>query len=173
MSTTLELTGGSRDTNPQFISGTITESANDTTTSLAVPLPIDRLRNKGDLIGVVEILKVYVAFRQTNVFGSYRIIFSTKNFGTTATFFNDPTVFAMYAVNDNSFSDISRHFFNLPFTLDVTDAAGHGVLVATDQFFVQLTSTTSGSTMQSDFKILYRYKDVSITEYVGIVQSQV
>lgn len=63
---------------------------------------------------------------------------------------------------------------------DLTDGAGHGILVATDQIFLtQQTGLTSmgGSTadtitgfVQAD--LIYRFKEVKLQEYIGIVQSQ-
>lgn len=70
-----------------------------------------------------------------------------------------------------------------PFTHDLTDGDGHGVLVATDGITLVLSgqlsneSTAGGSNITWDnvnilCEVLYRYKKVSLTEYVGIVQSQ-
>lgn len=56
---------------------------------------------------------------------------------------------------------------------DCTDGAGHGFLMASDYFYVNVD--TNGMTPALGdfyFKILYRFKNVSMQEYVGIVQSQ-
>jgi len=64
---------------------------------------------------------------------------------------------------------------------DLTDGAGHGILIATDQIFLtQQTSlaclTASGTAdsitgfVQAD--LIYRFKEVKLQEYIGIVQSQ-
>jgi hypothetical protein len=58
--------------------------------------------------------------------------------------------------------------------IDVTDGAGHGILVATDQIFVggiEAGITLAGSSLMGA-RIMYRWKNVSLTEYIGIVQSQ-
>jgi hypothetical protein len=54
---------------------------------------------------------------------------------------------------------------------DCTDGAGHGVLVATDTLYCQLAGGASWAT-SFNAKILYRLKNVSLAEYIGIVQSQ-
>lgn len=61
-----------------------------------------------------------------------------------------------------------------PIEFDLTDGAGHGILVAVDKFYAQIHSTyvAWGGTGGIDFKFLYRFKKVSLAEYVGIVQSQ-
>lgn len=62
---------------------------------------------------------------------------------------------------------------------DLTDGAGHGVLIATDNIYLSMTllsasidggSYTSNGQARAD--LLYRFKDVTLTEYIGIVQSQ-
>lgn len=63
---------------------------------------------------------------------------------------------------------------------DLTDGAGHGVLVATDNVFLTLQTALSsiigtsvgGITGVAECAILYRFKEVGLAEYIGIVQSQ-
>lgn len=70
-----------------------------------------------------------------------------------------------------------------PIIHDLTDGDGHGILVATDAVNLLLSatftneSTSGGGSLtwgdsQLACEILYRYKKVSLTEYIGIVQSQ-
>jgi hypothetical protein len=56
--------------------------------------------------------------------------------------------------------------------LDLTDGAGHGLLIATDNIFMTVYSTNTGVANEVGCKILYRWKNVSVEEYIGIVQSQ-
>lgn len=57
MSSKRALTGGTNDVNPQSISFIITESAPDTTTTLSVNIPVQRLPS-GRGAQVLEVLKV-------------------------------------------------------------------------------------------------------------------
>lgn len=58
-------------------------------------------------------------------------------------------------------------------TQDLTDGAGHGVLVATDAIYLQIFTTGVANTSETGrFRMLYRFKNVSLAEYIGIVQSQ-
>lgn len=59
-----------------------------------------------------------------------------------------------------------------PFVNDLTDGAGHGILIATDQLFLQIASNSTTIANEVAFKILYRWKNVPLSEYIGIVQSQ-
>lgn len=62
--------------------------------------------------------------------------------------------------------------WNRVFRKDLTDGAGHGYLVATDSIFARLSSTLTGLTNTADVRLLYRFKEVPLAEYIGIVQSQ-
>ena len=62
-----------------------------------------------------------------------------------------------------------------PVIRDITDGAGHGVLVATDSIYITGYVPASwylNGTNTVFAKLLYRWKDVSLAEYIGIVQSQ-
>lgn len=55
---------------------------------------------------------------------------------------------------------------------DLTDGAGHGIIVATDNIYVTLFSAGTGVAAEVDVKIMYRFKNVALAEYIGVVQSQ-
>lgn len=57
---------------------------------------------------------------------------------------------------------------------DLTDRAGHGFLVATDNIYIQYNQGVGNYTAPSEIvcKLNYRMKEVGLTEYIGIVQSQ-
>lgn len=75
------------------------------------------------------------------------------------------------------FSNGGSHDQEHPVVHDLTDGAGHGMLVATDSVFFGLLNPTGygasgANTLGAQVDLLYRWKDVSIEEYIGIVQSQ-
>lgn len=171
---TKTLTGGSGDINPQFLSTSITQSASDTTTTAQITLPIDRIRRSGDMVGVVEVLKVFATLRAPSFVAaanSFAYGLTTKSFGTTTYHMNEPTCFA-FGLTWQTFNTSGEVINNMPTMFDCTDGAGHGVLVATDSIFLQCRSTATNQANTIDVKILYRYKYVDVTEYVGIVQAQ-
>lgn len=61
---------------------------------------------------------------------------------------------------------------------DLTDGAGHGLLVATDNIWLtcQVGATAPGLAITVSglvvLDIFYRFKKVTLQEYIGIVQSQ-
>lgn len=174
------LTGGSGDVNPQFMNLTATQSAADTYTQVTFPIPIQRLQNSGRA-QVMEILKIFaessaltaVAAGATNHRISVQM--TTKSFAAEVTL-SEPTCFFRYQKdNINAFTAAGTGGLYQEFEpniQDLTDGAGHGMLVASDNIFLAVSSLATGSANRVDIKILYRWKDVSIQEYVGIVQSQ-
>lgn len=176
------LTGGTRDVSPQWLTFTATESAADTTTTITQSIPVQRLPH-GSMAQVMEVLKVAAfvtalpAFASaTEVQDSESLYLSTKTFSTTTTNFGEATVFAGFNISQRgAFTAAGTYGMTqtpLPLVFDVTDGAGHGVLVATDNIYAQVSSVGTGNAVSFLIKILYRWKNVSLQEYIGIVQSQ-
>lgn len=175
------LTGGTGDVNPQFLSFTAAQSGADTTTTTTQAIPIQRLPS-GGRSQVMEVLKV---FAQLPVFGAVAsateandtvsVFLSTVSFGTTATTFSEPRVFwGSHRSMEGAFTAAGTYARTEESieVADLTDGAGHGFLVATDNIFCQVQSTGTGGTNTARIKILYRWKNVGLAEYIGIVQSQ-
>jgi hypothetical protein len=59
-----------------------------------------------------------------------------------------------------------------PFVYELTDGAGHGVLIATDNIYFGCITAAFAAAGTFAGKVLYRMKNVTLAEYIGIVQSQ-
>jgi len=165
-----QLTGGTGDVNPQYQSATLSQSAADATTSSQITLAIDRLKLGGNRIGVVEVLSVSFDWRTPITAASVSNLtaaLTTKSFGTTKIQYSEPTIIAYHHVSQGAIATP----YSYPVRVDLTDDAGHGILVATDSIYFQVSSTTTSLTNVVDVKLEYRYKNVPITEYLGIVAS--
>ena len=177
-----DITGGSGDVNPQWLTNSTTQSAADTATTSQVVLPVQRLPENNSRALVMEVLKVYFQFPTFGAFASANestdrmtCALTTKNFGTTAISLDEPTCFAIgRIVRQGAFTAAGTYGYqeSAIVSWDCTDGAGHGILVATDSIFSQVSSTGTGNANQVQFKILYRWKKVSLAEYIGIVQGQ-
>jgi len=128
---TNNLTGGTKDVNPQFYTGSIREAAPTTWTNVEFVLPINRLPTF-----------IYFVFNLINI---------NKKIP-----------------NQGSYGKVHKAIT----CTDLTDGAGHGILVATDTFQVAIQSQGYVAAQVYGFKILYRMKTVGLVEYIGIVQSQ-
>jgi len=174
------LTGGSGDVNPQYMNLSVTQSGADTYTQVTFPLPIQRLQNQGRA-QVMEVLKIFCESTQLNTVAAGAVAhgisaqLTTKSFAA-AVGLAEPTCFWRYQKeNINAFTATGTGLLNFevePNVQDMTDGAGHGILIASDNIFLALSSVATGAANTAQVKILYRWKDVSVTEYVGIVQSQ-
>jgi len=181
MSTARALTGGTRDVNCQFLSFSAVQSAADTTTTASQAIPIQRLPMAGRS-QVMEVVKVFLEFASlpaiasaTEATDSQQIYLSTTSFGTTATNFQEPRVFAGFFRNQRgAFTAAGTYGYvaDNSYCIDLTDGAGHGFLVATDNIFAQVISANTGAAQTVAVKLLYRWKNVGLAEYIGIVQGQ-
>ena len=83
-------------------------------------------------------------------------------------------VFAFYDLSVDATGPLSTGVDNRigPIEFDITDGAGHGFLVATDQIYMQVFTNGATATATVRVKMLYRWKNVSLAEYIGIVQGQ-
>lgn len=175
------LTGGSKDVNPQYYHGRATQSGNDATTTATFRAPITRIPDSNK-VTIMEVLKIFFEFAQINGTAAaetnydLQLQFSTTSFGATANVaWDEPTVFAKAQITQRKAFTAAGSYaivYTEPLVYDCTDGAGHGVLIAADSFYVQISSSNTATTNTGYFKILYRFKDVNLIEYVGIVQSQ-
>lgn len=180
-----QLTGGTRDVNPQYLNGRVTLSAANTATQVTLGTPIVRVgpQTNGKAI-IMEVLKIFVHMPELDLDAAaatgrqLSVGFTTFDAGGTAALptLDNPRCFALFVHSvRNAFTAGGTGVLDLqndPLVWDATDGAGHGILIATDNIFV--TGLTSGMTaaVAFPFKILYRFKEVSLVEYIGIVQSQ-
>lgn len=184
MSSSKGLTGGTRDVNPQFMLISTTQSAADVTTTSSIPVPINRLGGGSTQnVVIIEILKLFWQFTDFAVSGAaaeaaeeLRGFLGTSDLGTVNVSFANPAVIMGAQIRRQSAFTATGSYMayepNRPLKADLTDGAGHGVLVATDRLFLQAQSTNTQGTNSVELRILYRFKKVSLAEYIGIVQSQ-
>jgi len=84
----------------------------------------------------------------------------------------DPRTFGMVLITWDTSTAVGISELIMPFHVDLTDQAGNGILIATDNITVVMGSVNNAVAGQAICKVLYRLVNVGITEYVGIVQSQ-
>lgn len=173
MATSKELTGGTGDVNPQILTASVIQSAADTTTSLEIPVPIARFQTKKGRSIVMEILKVKYDFGDIVTPGGAVNIAALLSTAASPAGTIDPTVFSSTKLDGIFATAVGFAYFPRgPFTDDLSDGAGHGFLVATDSMFLQLSSANTAIANTCVAKIYYRFKEVALEEYIGIVAGQ-
>lgn len=162
------------------------------------PIPVQRLAQAQGRAQVMEILKIRYQFNSemplTNS-TTQGTVLTVANIATSAS--GNQTVPGSYRLGDPHVIDFDQQdqvWYRVPgggiYYLvdginpeihDLTDGDGHGVLVATDNIFVGWVVLVSDTGSTDGFPvfanslnvdILYRWKEVSLAEYIGIVQSQ-
>lgn len=171
MATTKELTGGTGDVNPQLLNVLVTQTAADANTEGEVALPIPRYNAKSGRSIVLEILRIscIISDMADPAADAFVSCFLKTRTGALIT---DPECFATFSWDYLFTSAVGFAYHDRRRDVDLSDGAGHGYLVATDSIFASCNSAATGLTNAANFKILYRYKEVSLAEYIGIVQSQ-
>lgn len=185
------LTGGTGDVNPQWYKMRIIQDGSGFNNAInqSFQLPITRVpQNKK--VTIMEILKVYwfyssLAQVSNTVEQQIQGMLTTANPGVSSgtvsnvPFITDGSIIDQFSAG--SYFDISGDTTYpavgitriQPIIHDLTDGAGHGFLVATDQIYLTLAPTNVGVNNSSiSCWLYYRFKTVGIEEYVGIVQSQ-
>lgn len=186
-----QLTGGSGDVNPQEMVSPLLDASvgtqvtsNLTGVQVVLPLPIPRLRTQGQRQLIIELLWAVFyligAPLEATTGDNLKYVNVTTNPSPILSVpdgVKDPRTLADFLthilVNASPVS-VAQIFTTQE--VDLTDSAGHGLLVATDQLYFNLvvnnTTTTLSGTDTAFVRLGYRFKDVSLAEYVGIVQSQ-
>jgi len=69
--------------------------------------------------------------------------------------------------------------FNVAPSVDLTDDSGHGIIFCGQKVYLSAVFTTAQTGTQTaaasvtySCRILFRWKNVSLTEYIGVVTSQ-
>lgn len=175
-----QLTGGTGDVSPQLLSEILNMTVANTFVETTIPLPQNRFNLKKGRSIVVEVLKVYFTLpaKDNNHAAGGDISVAQAQIGTV-------TIGAYQPGNTRVFAFAEREYrgaftalgsfqavISDPYVLDLTDGSGHGILVATDNIFYGVTTTNYAAAQTFQMKMLYRFKEVSLEEYIGIVQSQ-
>ena len=179
------LTGGSRDVNPQFLNVSITQHTHNENIKFNFAVPVVRTPGTGNKVTVMEILKIGFMFANPppviEVVGFHGVsTYASVNIGeqTTHQAFHHWSVLAAVNVSTHGAFTVGGTFtahLTEPFWYDLTDGAGHGVLVATDTMTIMCDTygyAETGPLQRAEAKILYRFKRIGMSEYIGIVQSQ-
>lgn len=157
------LTGKTGDVNPQWMRGYCnTSGASNVNASNVVRLPIQRLPS-GRKCQVIEVLKVQYITDGAAASKHWAMGITTQDPSTAVNFLDPAAVHSMRTPADGESPQT--------YMFDLTDGAGHGVLVATDNIYLW-AAISEAVVHQVDFAILYRFKNVTMSEYVGIAQSQ-
>lgn len=179
------LTGGSGDVKPQWsVAQNVANAGAGLYTHSEISTPIPRAGMRNDKATIMEILQVQFFsdshYDRADISFTRIMNLATKQLHSTGDTcdtasvnddLNESTIIAqILEAQGTTTSGVSM--WHLPTTIDLRDGFGNGMLVATDK--LHFSSGNIGATTAQKTSIRYQYRlvDVSIVEYVGIVQSQ-
>lgn len=181
------LTGGSKDVNPQFFNMRMVLDVTDQLTEASFAVPITRLPQT-NRVTIMEVLKVFwmphvwrtgaiPMLKQEQMFSLSTIAQGAGVPPAAFAEFSEGNVFCQMELEHTNIVTAGGTGFGYapyqPGVVDLTDGAGHGILIAGDRIYMQaITVVMTPTVAVFNVKILYRFKTVNLAEYVGIVQSQ-
>lgn len=164
------LTGGTHDVNPQTLGGRILLTAANTFSQSTIPVPVMRVGMSSQLAQVIEAL--WIEFDQSD-FEDFdnaeegvemQLTTVSKNANVLV---DDVDIIAKWSFTTCFLTsglalrpDITK--------IDLTDGAGHGLIIATPNIFFGANSTGLAAAGTAAFRMGYRFKNVSLQEYVGL-----
>lgn len=167
------------DVNPQWLTHTLAMIGTDTYTQDIIALPVSRFQQKNKRAMVMEVLKVHfflavkLNFAGADAVSTSAVLVSTKNLSSF-----EPTDPSVIATADREYRNQAgggqdwESIVEGPIVVDLTDGAGHGLIVATDQIYLSQQTSNFGGPSGCIYRLLYRWKEVGLEEYIGVVQSQ-
>jgi len=165
---------------PNFLTGTVTQGAVDSFTTVLVNTPIPRIQTtrSGQRATVMELLWIEVLFPNIKMEAPNTSLMTIFTIGTTPTAvlpFNNPRVFAevrldshvIVAGTDGRATMSTRQ----PWIYQMQSMDGHGYLLAAESFHVSIFSTATVQQNIVEWRMYYRFIDIPLSEFIGLVQS--
>lgn len=165
-----QLTGGTGDVNLQTLGGRVTETAANTFTQSAIAVPVMRVGMTSNTAQVIEILWVEFSITSVEAFnaaGEECNVQLTQQSASSIRFLDDVDVIASFAwtmcllTSGAAVREDVKH-------IDLTDGAGHGMLIASPNIFLGAQSNGLAAAGTYACRIGYRFKNVDLREYVGL-----
>lgn len=183
------LTGGTGDVNPQWFRFSADQSlVVDSIIAQTQNTPLAAFNNvPGNKAVVMEVLKFVTS--HSPIYGNLTSSAQSQTWRSGIFAGNRPTTDLNLGWGAPTVIGFHNEFGGTPSTgntqqydvqgsyvVDLTDGAGHGVLLAANQVtWLWVETTAGGATLTTSDKsaaFLYRFKEVSLQEYMGIIQSQ-
>ena len=172
MASNKELTGGTGDVNPQWLTSITTQSGNDVSTQLEVALPIPRVSAKTGRTTVLEVLRMQFILADISATPAASFVSCVVGTNSATIGLASANAFAVFLLDIANSTATGVNITDSVFQQDLSDGAGHGFLIGTDNIYVTLNSAATAAINSMVVKLLYRYKEVTLAEYIGIVQGQ-
>lgn len=162
-----------QDKYPNFLSGSIVTSAANTFTTSQVFTPIPRLKTTGNKATVMELLWLDVEVLGTDLIANgddatFQLTIGSEQ--STLLNWNDPRVLMDYNL-EVGLATSGMNLLIQPHRYLFQSVDGFGYLLASDSFHQNLDSTGQAGVITARWKLFYRFVEIPLSEFVGLVQS--
>ena len=168
------MAGRRKDIFPQFMSFSVAQAADNVYRDDRIQLPVARTPGAAK-ITVIEVLSVSVDFEAPQALAAdgqnFQAFLSFRSNGAVKPQFSDPNLWFQYRTEFQVVTS-GGVTVQLPWTFRYDTGGGRGFLIATDSIFAGTQNLTGAATTRAHFKVLYRFVQVGLQEYIGIVQQQ-
>jgi len=160
---------------PNFMTGQVTQTADDAFTTTLVNTPIPRIQTSrsGNKATVMELLWVELMIPNIKIDKALDVVTFQMVIGTVPNAiitFNNPRVF-MEKIWTAHFTVSGLFISEQPTVYNMQSTDGHGYLLASESFNVSLDSTGTGQINVAEWRMYYRFVDIPLSEFIGLVQS--
>lgn len=176
------LTGGTGDVNPQWVAFGVVQSGNDIATTGSLALPISpSMVSRDDHALVIELLKVQFiwaldATQAPALPQQWLAILTTADVPSgvpeSTLLTSTQTVVCHKTAAFQFGAGATIAVIDRAPVIDVTDGAGHGLVIAARNIFLTVLTTGTAISNRVTARMLYRYKEVRLTEYLTLAQFQ-
>lgn len=160
---------------PNWLTGKVVQTAADINTTVQTFTPLPRLKTIGNRATVMELLWLEIDLNDfiwtlANADFNFQMALGSADVGEL--FFSDPRLIAAYKINKTQLNATGA-FINPtnPLRYDFQTTDGFGYLLASDSFNMTLSTGNSGTVNRVDWRLWYRFIDIPLSEFIGIVQS--
>lgn len=171
--------GRTKDDFPNFLSGFIEQQGVDDFVEKTINTPIPRLKTVGNRATVMELLycDISAPFADMTDVAGTGLFFQMRLGGsqTSFVFWDDTRVFVNFRLTfgptlPGPIESQTPGQAGMPWRYQFQTMDGFGYLLAADSFKIALT-TVFMLTQRVSFKLFYRFVDIPLSEFIGIVQS--
>lgn len=160
---------------PNFLTGQLVQTGGDTFTTVLVPTPIPRIQTvrSGTKATVMELLWAEILFPSIDLTAATSNVTAFFSIGTPPTnvlAFNNPRLFVEVR-RDAHFTTSGAFVTQQPFIYNMQSMDGHGYLLAAESFHVSVFSANTNIANPIQWRLFYRFIDIPLSEFIGLVQS--
>jgi len=173
-----QLTGGSGDVNPQYIQCVMDPATPGNPEEWQIMTPYSRMARTGQHVTIMEVLSVTWEIPQVPVpIGAVSDLllnmYVATRPGTNGEVMAPGVIDSMklQVQHPTTVLNGASVWFQRTIEHNLSDSAGHGILVGTDAIWLG-SSGTAAWHIRGGVKIMYRFKTVGLQDYIGIVTAQ-